>query len=445
MRIGPEELNDYVFNHADGWLIFGASIILANYLAGSYQLQYTFSRFNIVVRWLFSMLFAFLVLSITSYAWFRLILGRGVLFLSIVFYSVLSLVMKIIVYGKLFRSSAFLCRAIVVGKGETARKLRKLVEEDYVLPVHKVVAFIDVLDRSSDISSLSEKTSLLDGVAVIKSQIADLEEIVNSLSVKVILIGLDQKDYDSEMAASLRRLRFEGTEVLNALNASEIYGGRTPLELLDDDTVMSASLSSSMPAVSSYKRAVDIAASVIGIIILSPLALLIAVAVKISDPRGKVFYTQKRVGQFGEVFTIIKFRTMREDAETGTGPIWAQDHDNRITGMGRMLRKFRMDEIPQFINVLRGDMSVVGPRPERPEIVKELTEKIPFYEERINMVPGLTGWAQVRHPYGGTLEDAKKKLEYDLYYMKYLSMSLDLQIILRTLRIALFGLERSAE
>lgn len=447
MRIGTGELNEYVFSHADGWLIFGASIILANYLAGSYQLQYTFSRFNIVVRWLFSMLFAFLVLSITSYAWFRLILGRGVLFLSVVFYSVFSMLMKMVVYGRLFRSSAFLCRAVVLGKGETARKLRKLVEEDYVLPVHKVVAFIDVPEESgkSDGPDGPGKAFLLDGVAVMRSAIADLEDIIRSLSVKVILIGLDDKNNDPELTASLRRLRFEGIEVLNALNTAEIYGGRTPLELLDDDAVMSAGLSSLMPGISSYKRAADIAVSVLAILFLFPIALVVALLIKLLEPKSPVFYAQKRVGQFGEIFTIFKFRTMREGAEDKTGPVWAGRDDARITPLGRVLRKFRLDEIPQLINVLNGDMSIVGPRPERPEIVEDLTRTIPFYGERVNMVPGLTGWAQVRYPYGSSLDDAKKKLEYDLYYMKYLCMSLDLQIILRTIRIAMFGLERSVE
>jgi lipopolysaccharide/colanic/teichoic acid biosynthesis glycosyltransferase len=140
---------------------------------------------------------------------------------------------------------------------------------------------------------------------------------------------------------------------------------------------------------------------------------------------------------------MVKFRTMVVGAEDATGPVWSSENDPRITPIGRWLRRFRVDELPQFINILRGDMSVVGPRPERPEIVAELAKQIPFYEDRDLMVPGLTGWAQIQYPYGNTLHDARHKLEFDLYYMKHLSFSLDLQIILRTLRIVILGKERS--
>jgi lipopolysaccharide/colanic/teichoic acid biosynthesis glycosyltransferase len=133
---------------------------------------------------------------------------------------------------------------------------------------------------------------------------------------------------------------------------------------------------------------------------------------------------------------------MREGAEKETGPVWASDSDERVTRLGRILRRFRLDEIPQFVNIIRGDMSLVGPRPERPELVAELEKTVPFYRERENVMPGLTGWAQIRYGYGNTTEDAARKLEYDLYYMKHLSFALDLQILLSTLQIVLFGAEK---
>jgi lipopolysaccharide/colanic/teichoic acid biosynthesis glycosyltransferase len=152
-----------------------------------------------------------------------------------------------------------------------------------------------------------------------------------------------------------------------------------------------------------------------------------------------VFYRQTRVGQFGRPFTIVKFRTMAPDAEARTGPVWSAKGDARVTRLGSVLRTFRVDEIPQFVNVLRGEMSMVGPRPERPELIGELEKRIPYFSERLNVLPGLTGWAQVRYPYGSTIEDARRKLEYDLYYIKHLSLRLDLQIILSTLRVVVFG------
>ena len=155
-----------------------------------------------------------------------------------------------------------------------------------------------------------------------------------------------------------------------------------------------------------------------------------------------MFYVQERVGRFGVIFRIYKFRTMNPDAEKATGAVWSPEKDPRITWLGRFLRKFRLDELPQLINVLKGDMSLVGPRPERPELVEKLAREIPFYRERENIPPGLTGWAQIRYPYGASIEDSRAKLEYDLYYLQNLSVALDLRIILRTLRIVIFGLER---
>jgi len=172
---------------------------------------------------------------------------------------------------------------------------------------------------------------------------------------------------------------------------------------------------------------------------LAPVAVLIALLMKLAEPQSPVLYSQTRVGRFGSAFRIYKFRTMREGAEDKTGPVWSADEDTRVTRLGRGLRRFRLDEIPQFINILQGDMSLVGPRPERPELAAELEKRIPFYSERENIMPGLTGWAQIRYAYGNTVEDAVSKLEYDLYYMKHLSFALDLQIVLSTLQIVIFG------
>jgi lipopolysaccharide/colanic/teichoic acid biosynthesis glycosyltransferase len=164
----------------------------------------------------------------------------------------------------------------------------------------------------------------------------------------------------------------------------------------------------------------------------------VALLIKLTSP-GPVFFRQERVGLRAEVFTVYKFRTMRQDAECETGPVWAQKHDPRITPLGRFLRKTRLDELPQLWNVLKGDMSFVGPRPERPEFVSSLSAQIPYYNLRNIIPPGLTGWAQVRYRYGATVEDAKRKLEYDLYYIKHMSIALDLLIIFETVKTVVFG------
>jgi sugar transferase (PEP-CTERM system associated) len=185
------------------------------------------------------------------------------------------------------------------------------------------------------------------------------------------------------------------------------------------------------------KRAIDLTVAAVGVIVLSPVMLLVAAAIRLSSP-GPVLYHQQRVGRGNRLFTIHKFRSMRPDAERGVGAVWAvPGADPRVTWIGRVLRRTRLDELPQVWNILRGEMSLVGPRPERPEFVGQLTEQIPFYGLRQTVKPGLTGWAQVRYTYGSTVEDAMEKLQYDLFYVKNLSLAFDVLIILDTLRTVL--------
>lgn len=186
------------------------------------------------------------------------------------------------------------------------------------------------------------------------------------------------------------------------------------------------------------KRVLDIFAALVGLVLSLPLSLLAALAIKATS-RGPIFFRQERTGQDGVPFRLVKFRTMRVDAEKESGPVWAQQKDPRVTPVGRFLRLSRIDEIPQFVNILRGDMSFVGPRPERPHFVEKLQQEIPFYPLRHTVKPGLTGWAQVRHPYGASIEDAQEKLRYDLYYIKNMTLMFDLTIMLRTVSVILRG------
>jgi lipopolysaccharide/colanic/teichoic acid biosynthesis glycosyltransferase len=163
---------------------------------------------------------------------------------------------------------------------------------------------------------------------------------------------------------------------------------------------------------------------------------LIALLIKL-DSQGPVFHRQERVGQNGKLFTILKFRSMRKDAERDTGPVWAKRQDSRVTRIGKYLRRTRLDELPQLFNVLKGDMGLVGPRPERPQFVTELSSKIPFYHLRHSVKPGVTGWAQINYRYGNTVEDSIEKLQYDLFYIKNLSLALDLLILLNTVKTVL--------
>jgi exopolysaccharide biosynthesis polyprenyl glycosylphosphotransferase len=186
------------------------------------------------------------------------------------------------------------------------------------------------------------------------------------------------------------------------------------------------------------RRVLNLALALVGFVLALPIMILVALAVKL-ESRGPIFYTQERVGKNGRSFKIIKFRSMSATAERDTGPVWAEKADPRVTRIGRILRKLRLDELPQFVNVIRGDMNFVGPRPERPVFVEQLSEVIPYYQQRHLIKPGLTGWAQIKFPYGSSVEDAFEKLRYDLYYIKNRSFLLDAIIIFETVKTVLFG------
>lgn len=437
-RFPPAEWMLYFETHTTHWLVLFGSILLANIMAGSYRVQYTYSRFNLVVTWLFSLAFAVVLMTLASYMRMINPLGRGVLWRIFLVYSVLILALKLSLYRRIFRSSAFVCRTVILGTGKQAGLMKIMLENNYVLPRHKVVAYIDI--HAKRFQSAGEKRK--DGTAVISCEEDNLEQVVRSLGADLIVVALDDVRDAYVYYPRLRKLRFDGIEILIDKNAAELYCGRTPLEHLDEEMLMEVSMQSGLPTVRQVKRLWDIVLSLTGLVLASPIMVLVALVVKLSDVRSPIMYTQTRVGQFGRPFRIYKFRTMLEGAEDGTGAVWARGDDPRITRTGRILRKFRLDEMPQLINILKGEMSIVGPRPERPEFSAELGEQIQYYHERENVPPGLTGWAQVRHPYGDSLEHTKKKLEFDLFYIKNMSLSLDLQIILSTIRIVVLGMER---
>jgi sugar transferase (PEP-CTERM system associated) len=215
----------------------------------------------------------------------------------------------------------------------------------------------------------------------------------------------------------------------------EEYTGKIALENLRPSWLVFSTGFRKSRLVSWTKRAFDIAAAACGLLLSLPLTIISALVVKLESPGDPVLYHQERVGLNGEPFIIHKFRTMRSDAEAKSGPVWsAGDHDPRITRVGRFMRKSRLDEIPQLWNVLRGDMSLIGPRPERPAFVEKLTKQIPFYGQRHVVKPGVTGWAQVRYSYGASVEDAIEKMQYDLYYVKHMSLTFDLMITLETIK-----------
>jgi len=243
---------------------------------------------------------------------------------------------------------------------------------------------------------------------------------------------------EPDVALLLRRLRYSGTSISSIALACEETYQAIPLDLIDDEWLLHACGQPDHVYIAKVKRLVDIMVSISLGIALGPLLLAGMVMVKLSGGSGSIFYRQERLGRFGRPFEVVKLRTMVADAEAA-GARWSTKNDPRVTPIGRFLRKFRIDEIPQLWNILRGDMSFVGPRPERKEFADKLAEEIPYFSERLLILPGLTGWAQVCYPYGSNTEDARRKLEFDLYYLKNMGLVMDLFVLLDTIKIVLVG------
>ena len=313
---------------------------------------------------------------------------------------------------------------LILGTGALARQLDQTLagsNHDY-LPV----GFVRLPDENSvvDASRILGPVSDFAGIA--------LQQKVH----KVVVAIAEQRGVLP--VTELLRCRFNGVEVVDAMSFYEEMTGKVMVGNVNPAWfIYSSGFEIDLFALYS-KRALDIVFSLLGIALFWPLMLLVAAAVKLDSP-GPVLFRQMRVGKNDNVFELYKFRTMREDAESESGAIWAATDDPRITRLGTFLRKCRLDEMPQFFNVLLGDMAFVGPRPERPEFVLELYQLLPYYSKRHALKPGVTGWAQVNYPYGASVEDALEKLNYDLYYIKNYSIFLDILIVMETVEVVLSG------
>ena len=268
---------------------------------------------------------------------------------------------------------------------------------------------------------------------------ACVEKVSGELNADEIVIAMDDRRGNLPVGALLK-CKLRGVQVIDIIEFLERETGKIRIDLVRPGwLIFSTGFRISRPR-RLFKRLVDLLVGfVVGLLCL-PLMALIVLAIKIEDGiRAPILYRQVRVGFRGENFSVLKFRSMREDAEADGKAVWAEENDPRITRVGRVLRKLRLDELPQVFNVIRGEMSIVGPRPERPEFVEKLSESIPYYAERHAVLPGVTGWAQIRYPYGSTEHDAAEKLQYDLYYVKNHNVFLDLMIILQTVEVVLWG------
>ncbi len=326
----------------------------------------------------------------------------------------------------LARTNPFRERVLFLGATPTAEHIIGELEVNH--PGYEIVGFVD--DRPAD------QVALSNGFRVLGTT-WQLSEIATGCEVGTIVVCLTERRGSFPLKpildCKLRGIRIEDWPAFyEKLTGKIIVQNLRPSWLVFSEGFKRTAVTRMA------KHVVDLALATLFLVIGWPIFVLVALAIRLDSP-GPIFFRQERVGEQGRPFTLLKFRTMVQDAELRTGPVWAADDDPRITRVGRWLRKTRLDEFPQIWNVFKGEMSFIGPRPERPHFVVQLQEKIPYYAERHSVKPGITGWAQVRCPYAATIEDSEEKLQYDLYYVKNMSSLLDIDILLSTIRVVLFG------
>ena len=347
---------------------------------------------------------------------------RSTLLFSMVFAAIVLIADRLLL-NSFLGSSAFRRRVMVLGAGDRAQRLRRLSDQPEA--GFAIVSYV----------AMGEPEKVVEE-AIPREAIHDLGRFVENLGVSEVVLALQERR-NALPLNDLLRIKTKGVHVNDFSSFLERETGRVDLDTVNPSwLIFSDGFSSGRMISSAFKRIFDITASIILLSLTLPIIAVFALIVKF-DSKGPAFFKQQRVGLYGEAFYLIKLRSMRIDAEKD-GAKWAQENDPRITRVGRFIRKVRIDELPQTWSVLKGEMSFVGPRPEVPKFVDDLQEQIPFFGERHMVKPGITGWAQINYPYGASIEDSRKKLEYDLYYAKNYTPFLDLVILLQTVRVVLW-------
>ncbi len=406
-------------------VVLAALVLFALYLADLYNLRLQLGRRDLFARLLLALCCTAILAASAGFAFPLLRFGR-LAFLHIFGFLAVGLLIERSFLLKIHSNQRLRKRVLVLGVSRAAETISELQingSEPFT-----VVGFLG--DGPAAHDKLPPGSELL-------GKTKDLLNIVDELQPDLVMVALPDMR-GAFPAKELLECRFRGIRVEDWPTFYEkqtekiLLTDLRPSWLIFSDGFIKTRLTQTL------KRSLDVMLALIGLLLSSPLMVLIALAVK-CDSIGPVLFRQQRVGQHGRLFVLNKFRSMIVDAEKQSGPLWASPADPRVTRAGRFLRKTRLDELPQLFNVLVGDMSFIGPRPERPEFVQLLHRQIPFYMERLSVRPGITGWAQVRYPYGASVEDAVEKLQYDLYYIKNLSLFLDLLILLNTIQVVLFA------
>lgn len=393
---------------------------------GMYHLDYREDFRYTLLRLIVSLILGFGLITLIYYLFPDIYLGRGVLGIVTLIAALGIFLTRFILYRR-YSHNLLDARVMVLGTGRLAKECSDLVEKSTGPRKFQIVGFVSMPNEVCQVSSspvLPLKGSLM--------------SMANEHSIREIVVAVRNRRSEYFPIRELLECKLNGVQVCDMATFFERETSQIRVDYLQPSWLVFGGGFDQSFLRTNIKRDFDLLASTALLIVTLPVMLITALCIFIED-RRPILYRQERVGLDGHPFMVLKFRSMRNDAEKSGKPQWASENDPRTTRVGRIIRKLRIDELPQIINVFKGEMSFVGPRPERPYFVKQLCEEVPYYNMRHSIKPGITGWAQVRYQYGASVEDAIEKLQYDLYYVKNHSLFLDMIILIDTVQVVLFG------
>jgi sugar transferase (PEP-CTERM system associated) len=428
LRVGVEGAQYELIEKHGYWkaAVAGFFCLAAFYLFDLYDFLVMHDRRELVLRLIQALGLAWIALAFSFYMYPGLMLGRGISLIALPLALGLMVSWRVSIHWFLGHPD-FGERILIVGSGNLAVELAREVL-DRPDAGYRIVGFV-----GTDADLLGK--SLINPRVIGMTE--ELDDIVKRENIDRIVVAMGERRGQLPTSKLLQLSLAGQVNIEEGLSFYERITGRVSLNMLRPSWLIFTGRGRQAKISEFARFAVHWLVALIGVILSLPIILVTAILIKL-ESRGPVFYKQERVGKNGRLFTLTKFRSMRVDAELD-GPVWASKGDSRTTRVGRIIRKIRVDEIPQFWNILKGEMSFVGPRPERPHFVSQLAHEIPFYEQRHLIAPGLTGWAQIKYPYGASIEDARQKLQYDLFYIKNHGLILDAIILFETIKIILFG------
>lgn len=422
--------SEYQLNDNNGWLkIALASLfcLLILYFYDLYDYTVMSNRRELMLRLVQALGIAWAILALVFYFVPFLLIGRGVSVISVPLVLVLLLGWRIFIH-LLTGHPDIGEKILIVGTGKTAMDTAEAIWQRRDAG-YRIVGFA---------SENGAKPKERIGESEILGSANDMEAIIKAEKIDRVVIAVRERRGTFPTETLLKMSLAGNVSIEECTSFFERITGQVHVDMLRPSWLIFDGRDRDSRLQTVVRESIHRVLAFIGLVLSFPIAVLTAILIKL-ESRGSIFYRQKRLGKNGKVFDVIKFRSMKIDAEADGTPVWATSNDARTTRIGKIIRKARIDEIPQFWNILKGEMSFVGPRPERPHFVEQLAHEIPFYEHRHLVAPGLTGWAQIKYPYGASVEDARQKLQYDLYYIKNQSLALDLVIVFDTIKTVLFS------